>query len=196
MVATKGASRRGARDDRAVPQVAFTSETLAVVAALLALVAVLTNVVERASRRRAFRLRRERGAAGEARAEALLTDLGYSVLGRQVSLRYDLDVDGAPHPVDLRADFVVSLDDRRYVAEVKTGRQAPRLDTPATRRQLLEYRIAFDVSGVLLVDAEQETVRAVTFPLPPAEVPVASKLAWLAGGVALGLAVATALHRR
>jgi hypothetical protein len=52
------------------------------------------------------------------------------------------------------------------------------------------------VSGVLLVDAEQETVRAVTFPLPPAEVPVASKLAWLAGGVALGLAVATALHRR
>ena len=33
------------------------------------------------------------------------------------------------------------------VAEVKTGRLAPRIDTPATRRQLLEYRLAFDVDG-------------------------------------------------
>jgi hypothetical protein len=53
----------------------------------------------------------------------------------------------------------------RYIAEVKTGRAAVRLDTAATRRQLLEYRVAFDVDGVLLVDAEAGEIRLVEFPL-------------------------------
>ena len=58
----------------------------------------------------------------------------------------------------LRADLLVTRNGRRYVAEVKTGRTAPRLDCAATRRQLLEYRIAFGVDGVLLVDAESDCV--------------------------------------
>jgi hypothetical protein len=49
------------------------------------------------------------------------------------------------------------------VAEVKTGRWAPRLETAATRRQLLEYRFAFDVDGVLLVDADADRVSSIEF---------------------------------
>jgi len=167
----------------------------AALSALVALYVVVGGALDRAARRRALRRRRERGAAGEARAEVLLTALGYAVVGRQVTARYALDVDGDAHDVDLRADYVVERGDRRYVAEVKTGRLAPRLDTPATRRQLLEYRVAFDVSGVLLVDAESDAVRAVTFPLPPGEAAPGGRLAWLAWGVALGLAAATAWWR-
>ncbi len=167
---------------------------LAALATLAALWLALRGALDRAARRRVMRVRRERGAAGEARAEALLTGLGYAVLGRQVAARYDLDVDGEPFDVALRADYVVERDDRRYVAEVKTGRLAPRLDTPATRRQLLEYRVAFAVSGVLLVDAESGAVRTVTFPLPAGEAPADTRLAWLAAGVALGLGLATALR--
>lgn len=173
-----------------------TPEHLTLLAALVALLAVLRGVAERAGRRRELRRRRERGAAGEVRAEALLTGLGYAVVGRQVTARYGLDVDGDPLDVALRADYVVERDDRRFVAEVKTGRLAPRLDTPATRRQLLEYRVAFDVSGVLLVDAESGDVRTVTFPLPTSEAPFGAKLGWLAWGVALGLGAAAALLRR
>jgi hypothetical protein len=57
----------------------------------------------------------------------------------------------------LRADYLVAREGRRYVA-VKTGRLAPRLSHAPTRRQLLEYGAAFDVQGVLLVDADAESV--------------------------------------
>jgi hypothetical protein len=51
------------------------------------------------------------------------------------------------------------------VAEVKTGTQAPRFEHADTRRQLLEYQLAFEVDSVLLVDVEAGEVREVSFPL-------------------------------
>lgn len=128
---------------------------------------------------------RERGAAGEVRAEGLLKRMGFTIVGRQVAARYGLGVDGAEIPVDLRADFVVARRGRCYVAEVKTGTFAPKLETAATRRQLLEYRVAFAVDGVLLVDADAGRVRRVEFPLPPAP-RAPSRLAWLLAGAACG----------
>ena len=65
----------------------------------------------------------------------------------------------------LRADYLVGHGALVFVAEVKTGLKAPRVETPGTRRQLLEYRIAFDVDGVLLVDVDAGRIQAVTFPL-------------------------------
>lgn len=141
-------------------------------------------------RRRSIIIRRERGAAGEVRAENLLRDCGFGILGRQVAVSYAVHIDGEPVSIDLRADYLVSYGDKRYVAEVKTGRAAPRIDTSATRRQLLEYRIAFDVDGVLLVDAEAERVHAVEFPLGLSEAPRPSRLAWLLSGLVFGLVLA------
>ncbi|MDB4930242.1 MAG: hypothetical protein JWM10_2726, partial [Myxococcaceae bacterium] len=115
---------------------------------------------------------------------------GYAVTARQAPASYDLAVDGERWAVSLRADLLVERDGRRYVAEVKTGRQAPRLETPATRRQLLEYGMAFDVDGVLLVDVDAGRVRAVEFPAAPQREPAAaagsSWLLWIALGGALG----------
>ena len=125
------------------------------------------------------------------RAEALLRRLGFTILGRQVGGGYGLGVDGERLEVDVRADYVVEANGRRYVAEVKTGVFAPRIETAATRRQLLEYRIAFDVDGVLLVDAEQERVQLVEFPLPVPP-PRGSRLAWLIAGIAAGVLVMAA----
>ncbi|WP_437732165.1 hypothetical protein [Sorangium sp. So ce1335] len=144
-------------------------------------------------RRRIERIR-EQGAAGEARAEALLRELGYTILGRQVAVSYGVQIDGEPMTVGLRADYLVAYGRRRYVAEVKTGRLAPRIDTPATRRQLLEYRLAFDVDGVLLVDAEARRVRSVVFPLPGAAArePPGAQLAWFLAAVVAGLVAAMA----
>lgn len=143
--------------------------------------------------RRRLALARERGAAGEVRAEALLRRLGFSILGRQVAARYGLGVDGEEITVDLRADYLVGWGGRRFVAEVKTGALAPRIETTATRRQLLEYRVAFAVDGVLLVDADAGRVRRVDFPLPAAA-PRPSRLVWLLIGAASG-ALATLAAR-
>jgi hypothetical protein len=161
-------------------------------AALVALVQTLRLFFRRWARRRRLALARAQGAAGEVRAEEILLRLGYRILGRQVCVTYGVGVDGREIAVDLRADYVVSRDLRRYVAEVKTGRLAPRIDTPATRRQLLEYRLAFDVDGVLLVDADAERVHRVVFPLPGRERSQGSRITWLLLGLAAGAIAATA----
>lgn len=113
-----------------------------------------------------MRARGARARAGELAAAGLLESCGLEVIDAQATIEYPIEVDGETMMIALRADYLVR--DRRtratYVAEVKTGAFAPRLETAATRRQLLEYAIAFDVDGVLLVDAEARTVRAVAFP--------------------------------
>ena len=88
-----------------------------------------------------------------------------------------------------RADYLVARNVERYVAEVKTGRLAPRIDTATTRRQLLEYRLAFDVDGVLLVDAESAKVHRIVFPLPRAQSAgdsLTTRILWLAIGLVIG----------
>ncbi len=113
---------------------------------------------------RANRTRQRLAAKAEVRAERLLEGLGYSVVERQASRHWLLEVDGEPQDVSCRADLLVERDGRLYVADVKTGEQAPRPGQPATRRQLLEYLLAFDVEGALLVDMRHEEVHTVSFP--------------------------------
>ncbi len=166
----------------------------ALAALLVALVQTLRLAVARWLPARRLRVARERGAEGEVRAEALLRRLGYAIVARQAALTYGVSVDGQPRSIDLRADFLVERDRRLFVAEVKTGRLAPRLETSSTRRQLLEYRVAFDAAGVLLVDVDAGRVHAVEFPLPAARRPPGARLVWVLVGVAIGLAAA-ALRR-
>jgi hypothetical protein len=68
---------------------------------------------------------------------------------------------------------------------------APKIETAATRRQLLEYRVAFDVDGALLVDADRGRVSTVTFPRLEERVsPGAPPSRWLVVLAALALAAA------
>lgn len=155
-------------------------------AVLVALVQTFRLSEQRALPRRRMAFARERGARGERAARPLLERHGFSVLSEQTRATYTLIVEGETLEIELRADFVVELDGRRFVAEVKTGEIAPSVRTSSTRRQLLEYRLGFDVDGVLLVDAERGTVRPVEFPPLEAAREPSSWLFWLAAGAALG----------
>jgi hypothetical protein len=170
---------------------------LALAAVVIALVQTARLVWARASRGRGLRRQAERAKLGEARAEVLLRAAGYAIVARQAVGSWTVHANGAPFAVDLRADYLVSRDRRRFVAEVKTGRLAPRLDTAATRRQLLEYRFAFDVDGVLLVDADAERVSSIEFGAPTARADRrAFSQAWLlalAIGVVVGALAVAAL---
>jgi hypothetical protein len=103
-------------------------------------------------------------AAGERAAGALLERAGYRIEGQQVSRTVEYALDGQPCVVEVRADYLVERDGERFVAEVKTGDEAPKLAHRATRRQLLEYAHAFGTRGVLLVDAEAGRVHRVSVP--------------------------------
>ena len=142
-------------------------EVLLAVAALavaIAVVQVLALLMRRWTRRRRMSLRMVRAVLGEERAPALLEDRGFAVIGAQVVVDHAVRIDDRVVVVPLRADYLAERDGARYVVEVKTGALAPRIETSATRRQLLEYRIAFDVDGVVLVDAESGRVHEITFP--------------------------------
>jgi len=143
---------------RAVPpEVLVAIAAIAVICALYVMMrAWLRGVRARARSARAF--------AGERAAAATLRAHGFTILGAQVPAKYPIEVDGETIIAGLRADYVVTKNGARFVAEVKTGSLAPRIETAATRRQLLEYEIAFGVDGVLLVDADRDVIRKVAFP--------------------------------
>jgi hypothetical protein len=146
-------------ESEALPRVLWI--VLAACASLAAIVQTARLTWTQLVRSWTARTRARRATAGELLAETLVARAGYEVVGRQVAGGWTVHADGEPMDVALRADLLVSRGGRIYVAEVKTGRVAPRLDCAATRRQLLEYRVAFGVDGVLLVDAEAKRVVSV-----------------------------------
>ncbi|MFW5741051.1 MAG: hypothetical protein ACOC1F_11870 [Myxococcota bacterium] len=132
-----------------------------------------------------------RALRGEAHAEALLAGAGYEVVDRQVERGYLVRLDGRATRVVVRADLLVrDPQGTMLVAEVKPGREAPRIENSATRRQLLEYKVAFDAPGVLLVDAGADTISEVRFPAAAeGQVRPALRLGaqWLTTGFVLGV---------
>lgn len=149
-------------DLASIPRETLALLTVAAVSGLLLQTLVLAS--RRWLRRRRMTVRMQRAQRGEARAAAQLEALGYAVLGAQVEAVHEVHVDDRVVTVTLRADYLVEREGARYVVEVKTGALAPKIETSATRRQMLEYRVAFDVDGVLLVDGETGVVHAITFP--------------------------------
>lgn len=107
----------------------------------------------------------KKGLKGEKDAEKLLKKLGYKMLARQAPVTYWVLVDGKPQAVSLSADMVVEYKGEKMLAEVKTGK-AVKIEEPATRRQLLEYQLAFGVDTLLLIDMEAKELRKISFPLP------------------------------
>jgi hypothetical protein len=138
-------------------------------AALLALLFAwcVHRVVAWRHRWRASRVAKRRArhaVAAEQRALGLLAAAGYVVEEVQPRRWFRILVDGLPEDVELRADLLVRRGAERLVADVKTGNLAPKISHAPTRRQLLEYRVAYDVHGVLLVDMERREIRRIDFP--------------------------------
>jgi hypothetical protein len=161
--------------------------TVGVLLVLVVRQALLTWV-----RRRQLLGRFAKARKGESSARVLLEEQGYEVVAAQAVQSYIVSVDGAEMQIPLRADYVVTRGGLRYVAEVKTGAYAPQIRTGTTRRQLLEYRVAFDVDGVLLVDAEQHRVHIVRFPLSARHPPEGgSALRWALVGLGVAVFIAS-----
>lgn len=137
--------------------------------ALLALLAIGLAELLRQGLRRWWRSVRARSRGRQAtqaerRAARLLRRAGFEIEAVQPRGRYSVLVDERPRTIDVRADYLVRRSGRRLVAEVKSGRVVTEVSCAATRRQLLEYLVAYEVDGVLLVDMTAGRVREVRFP--------------------------------
>jgi Holliday junction resolvase len=142
-----------------------SSQALVLVLALVIAGALLESWWRKVRVRADARAAVKRGLKGERDAEKLLKKLGYTIVAKQAPANYAVLMDGELMPFQLTADFIVEQAGKRLVAEVKTGK-AIKLDNAETRRQLLEYQLAFGVESLLLVDMESRLVHTVRFPLP------------------------------
>jgi len=136
----------------------------------VALVALLAGgltvwVFRRWWQMRRWRRRRQRARRGEVQAIPLLETAGYRVIAEQRSQVCRVIVDGRPTEYVVRADLLVTRGNETFVAEVKTGKRAPDPTHTPTRRQLLEYFVAYPADGVLLVDVEGGQIRRVAWEL-------------------------------
>jgi membrane protein implicated in regulation of membrane protease activity len=136
--------------------------TLALAVMLLIALLGWWRAATRLSRRNRVRQRAARKA--ESQAERLLERHGFKILDRQLVTSWLLQVDGESEEVTSRVDLLVERGGRVYVADVKSGGQAPDPRRPATRRQMLEYLLAFDADGALVVDMSCREIRSVAFP--------------------------------
>lgn len=116
--------------------------------------------------RQQLRERQIRAQKGELDSARLLKTEGFTIVDSQVHLLWNVYVDDEPVEIRLVADHIVERDGWRYVAEVKTGDSAPSIRNAATRRQLLEYSIAFDCDGILLIDMEEGRIHEIHFEEP------------------------------
>jgi hypothetical protein len=148
----------------------------------------LVLALRAAWRRGRDRARLRRGHAGERRGRALLEAAGWRVLAAHPPGEIVVAVDGARRAQPLAADYLCERRGRVLPAEVKTGGAAD-LATSATRRQLLEYAVAYRAGATLFVDADRGTVAEVTFTAGAAGRP---RWRSLAVGIALGVAAGLA----
>jgi len=100
---------------------------------------------------------------GEAAAIRFLEERGFTVVGMQERMTVVTWVDKTPHYNNLKVDFIVKKRGKTYIAEVKTGQMAPKPTLADTRRQLLEYFLAYNPDGILLVDMERKVLREISF---------------------------------
>lgn len=105
----------------------------------------------------------KRARKGEAQAIKFLEDRGYTITGIQERKTIITWINGSPRRNQLTADLIAKKRGRTYLAEVKTGKKASRPLLASTRRQLLEYFLAFRPYGILLVDMEKKALHEIAF---------------------------------
>ena len=103
-----------------------------------------------------------RGHRAEEEARRVLERRGFTVIERHVETTIGWWIDEAWHETTITADYLVQKDGRRSIVEVKTGKES-RATHRHTRRQLLEYRVAFAVDDIYLYDAEREILNEIDF---------------------------------
>ncbi len=102
----------------------------------------------------------------EKKAERWLKRNGFQIMEKQQSRPLIIQIGETCHRYLIRTDFLVKKGGRKYIVEVKSGQKNSRITHRDTRRQLLEYLLAFKSYGIILFDMERKKFSEVKFFLP------------------------------
>jgi Holliday junction resolvase len=109
------------------------------------------------------RKRFERGLQLETDAAHFLKKKGFSIIGSQVIYYHHYLVNGEQRSNKLILDYLAKKDGKKYIIEVKSGKEAISLNDKNSRRQLIEYDLVIENDGLILLDMENEILQYVKF---------------------------------
>jgi Holliday junction resolvase len=105
----------------------------------------------------------KRAKRGEKEAIKLLENKGYTIIGIQEKKTIVTWINGKPKNNHLTVDLIAKRRGKTYIVEVKTGKKASSPLLAGIRRQLLEYFLAFNPHGMILVDMEKKALHEIAF---------------------------------
>ena len=101
----------------------------------------------------------------EKKAEELLKKNGFHIIDRQQCKPLIIKAGSELYRYLIRIDFLVKKNGRTYVVEVKSGSKN-KITKRETRRQLLEYFLAYQPHGIILFDMDTKKFSEIRFLLP------------------------------
>jgi len=114
---------------------------------------------------RAKRLRKRfsKSRQAEKEAEKILRKNGYTVIDAQKSKPLLITIGDKIHRYLVRIDYLVRKGGKAFVVEVKSGEKIPYITNRETRRQMLEYYLAYQPCGILLLNMKNKSISEVKF---------------------------------
>lgn len=101
----------------------------------------------------------------EKKVEKWLIRNGFQIIEKQQSKPLIIKAGTVLHRYLIRIDFLVKKGGRIYIVEVKSGSHN-KITKRETRRQLLEYFLAYQPYGIILFDADTRKYSEIRFLLP------------------------------
>jgi Holliday junction resolvase-like predicted endonuclease len=138
---------------------------------------------------RAERLRKRfsKSRQAEKEAEKILKKNGYAIIDAQQSKPLLVTIGDKIHRYLVRIDYLVRRRGKVYVVEVKSGEKTPYITNRETRRQMLEYYLAYQPSGILLLNMKNKRISEVKFQFESAIRQKVIKIVYFLAGVIFGL---------
>lgn len=120
-----------------------------------------------------------RGHIAERAARRELESLGFQIIKHQVETEIGWWIDDQWFETRITADYLVRRNGKNGIVEVKTGNES-KATHRHTRRQLLEYQVAFSIDEIYLYNADQNKLQRIDFgPLLGERNPFPSLVFWL-----------------
>jgi len=105
----------------------------------------------------------ERGLHKEQEAKELLKKWGYTILEEQSRYFHTFKYGVEEISIPVIIDYMVSKNEKKYVVEVKSGKEAIDIYNSNTRRQILEYTHAVEADAYYLLNMELREMKKVVF---------------------------------
>jgi len=138
---------------------------------------------------RAERLRKRfsKSRQAEKEAEKILRKNGYAIIDAQKSKPLFITIGNKIHRYLVRIDYLARKRGKVYVVEVKSGEKIPYITNRETRRQMLEYYLAYQPSGILLLNMKNRSISEVKFQFESSKRQTIIKLVYFLAGAIFSL---------